>query len=99
MPAPSVAVRVTASEPSRAPPASRPEAATVGLGGVGSLIVTSEPCSVCVITPSAVSEQGELRLKQPTRRISWLALPAYAFSAGKLCRVTALFGTATLASG
>ena len=43
MPAPSVALSVTGSEPSREPPASSPDASTVTDGGVGSLIVTSAP--------------------------------------------------------
>ncbi len=99
MPAPSLAVTVTGSEPLRPPPASRPEASAVAVGGVGSLIVTSEPCRMWRIAPPVLTEHGEARSKQPARRIRVFALPAYLASAGKLARVTVLLATLTLLSG
>jgi hypothetical protein len=58
----SLAVTVTGSEPPRAPPANRPEASTVALGLVGSLIVMSEPITRCSIRPPAATEHGLVRL-------------------------------------
>ena len=75
MPELSLAVTVTGSEPLTAAPASSPDASTVTVGAVGSLIVTSLPCRMWLIAPPVSTEHGVPRLKQPTRRTSVLASP------------------------
>ena len=95
----SLAVSVTGSEPLRAPPASRPEASTVALGTVGSLIVMSEPMHE-VLDPAAGGDRarvGAVVAAEPQRER--VRGPGVGVSAGKLRAVDGRAGDVKLFSG